>query len=57
MTVPIRAIPSPTVTIVVPAYNEEGNIPAIHKAIRALQDRDVKLARDVIAGDNQIERE
>jgi phosphate transport system protein len=30
---------------------------AIHKAIRALQDRDVKLAREVIAGDNQIDRE
>jgi phosphate transport system protein len=30
---------------------------AIYKAIRALQDRDVRLARDVIAGDNQIDRE
>src|SRR5262249_26054855 len=30
---------------------------AIHKAIRALQERDVKLAREVIAGDDQIDRE
>jgi phosphate transport system protein len=30
---------------------------AIHKAIRALQDRDVALAREVIAGDSQIDRE
>jgi phosphate transport system protein len=30
---------------------------AIHKAIRALQERNVKLAREVIAGDNQIDRE
>ena len=30
---------------------------AIHKAIRALQDRDVRLAREVIAGDNQIDNE
>jgi phosphate transport system protein len=30
---------------------------AIFKAIRALQERDVKLAREVIAGDNQIDTE
>jgi phosphate transport system protein len=30
---------------------------AIYKAIRALQDRDVALAREVIAGDSQIDRE
>jgi phosphate transport system protein len=30
---------------------------AIHKAIRALQERDVRLARDVIAGDSQIDNE
>src|SRR6516225_7384458 len=28
---------------------------AVHKAIRALQDRDVALAREVIAGDPQID--
>jgi phosphate transport system protein len=30
---------------------------AIHKAIRSLQERDAKLAREVIAGDTQIDRE
>jgi len=30
---------------------------AIHKAIRSLQERDVELAREVIAGDTQIDRE
>ncbi len=30
---------------------------AIHKAIQALQERDVDLAREVIAGDTQIDRE
>jgi len=30
---------------------------AIHKAIRALQDRDVALAREVIEGDNDIDEE
>ncbi len=30
---------------------------AIHKAIQALQDRDVALAREVIAGDSQIDQE
>jgi phosphate transport system protein len=30
---------------------------AIHKAIRALQERDDALAREVIAGDSQIDRE
>ncbi|HEY7326054.1 MAG TPA: phosphate signaling complex protein PhoU [Gemmataceae bacterium] len=30
---------------------------AIYKAIQALQERDVQLARDVIAGDTQIDRE
>jgi phosphate transport system protein len=30
---------------------------AIYKAIQALQDRDVHLAREVIAGDTQIDRE
>jgi phosphate transport system protein len=30
---------------------------AIHKAIRSLQDRDIELAREVIAGDTQIDRE
>jgi phosphate transport system protein len=30
---------------------------AIFKAIRALQERDVRLAREVIAGDNQIDNE
>jgi phosphate transport system protein len=30
---------------------------AIHKAIQALQERDVRLAREVIAGDTQIDRE
>ena len=30
---------------------------AVHKAIRALQDRDVALAREVIAGDPQIDLE
>jgi phosphate transport system protein len=30
---------------------------AIHKAIHALQNRDVRLARDVIAGDSQIDQE
>src|SRR5262245_22589081 len=30
---------------------------AIHHAIRALQERDVRLAREVIAGDSQIDRE
>src|SRR5262249_42668682 len=30
---------------------------AIHKAIHALQNRDIRLARDVIAGDSQIDQE
>src|ERR1700724_2803742 len=30
---------------------------AIHKATRALQERDVALAQEVIAGDNQIDQE
>jgi phosphate transport system protein len=30
---------------------------ALHKAIRALQERDAELAREVIAGDSQIDRE
>src|ERR1700682_4408642 len=30
---------------------------AIHKAIRALKERDVKLAQEVIAGDSQIDSE
>jgi phosphate transport system protein len=30
---------------------------AVHKSIRALQERDVRLAREVIAGDTQIDRE
>ncbi|HEY7424804.1 MAG TPA: phosphate signaling complex protein PhoU [Gemmataceae bacterium] len=30
---------------------------AIHKAIRSLQERDAELAREVIAGDTQIDRE
>src|SRR5438132_1404087 len=30
---------------------------AIHKAIRALQDRDVALAKEVIAGDNDLDEE
>ena len=30
---------------------------AVHKAIRALQDRDAGLARQVIAGDSEIDRE
>ncbi len=30
---------------------------AIHKAIRALQEREVELAREVISGDNQIDQE
>src|SRR5947209_6139216 len=29
----------------------------IHKAIRSLQDRDIRLAREVIAGDSQIDNE
>ena len=30
---------------------------AIHKGIRALQDRDIDLAREVIDGDSQIDEE
>lgn len=30
---------------------------AVHKATRALQDRDARLAREVVAGDSQIDRE
>ncbi len=30
---------------------------AVHKAIRALREGDVRLAREVIAGDPQIDRE
>ncbi len=30
---------------------------AIHKSIQALQERDIRLAREVIAGDTQIDRE